>query len=63
MKYISLLPEQLSKVGDSGLFQDSVYNEKSGEYVPVSFSSMMVSVDTKSTTLEQVASSLLNCFI
>lgn len=60
MKYISLLPEQLSKVGDSGLFQDSVYNEKSGEYVPVSFSSMMVSVDTKSTTLEQIASSLLN---
>ena len=26
MKYISLLPEHLSKVGNNGLFQDSVYN-------------------------------------
>ena len=42
MKYISLLPEHLSKLGDNGLFQDSVYNEKSGKYVPVSFSSMML---------------------
>lgn len=55
MKYISLLPEHLSKVGNNGLFQDSVYNEKSGEYVPVSFNSMMVSVDTKSATMEQAA--------
>lgn len=60
MKYISLLPEHLSKVGNNGLFQDSVYNEKSGEYVPVSFNSMMVSVDTKSATMEQAAFSLLN---
>lgn len=60
MKYVSLLPEHLSKVGEGGLFQDSVYNEKSGRYVPASFSSMMVSVDTKSTVLEQVASSLLS---
>ena len=60
MKYISLLPEHLSKLGDNGLFQDSVYNEKSGKYVPVSFSSMMLSVDTKSTASEQVAFSLLN---
>ena len=50
MKYISLLPEHLSGLGDNGLFQDSVYNERSGEYVPVSFNSMMVSVDTESTT-------------
>lgn len=27
MKYISLLPEHLSGLGDNGLFQDSVYNE------------------------------------
>ena len=60
MKYISLLPEHLSGLGDNGLFQDSVYNERSGEYVPVSFNSMMVSVDTESTTLEQAAFTLLN---
>ena len=60
MKYISLLPEHLSDLGDNGLFQDSVYNERSGEYVPVSFNSMMVSVDTESTTLEQAAFTLLN---
>ena len=51
---------QLSGLGDNGLFQDSVYNERSGEYVPVSFNSMMVSVDTESTTLEQAAFTLLN---
>ena len=28
MKYISLLPEHLSGLGDNGLFQDSVYNER-----------------------------------
>jgi hypothetical protein len=60
MKYISLLPEHLSGLGDNGLFQDSIYNERSGEYVPVSFNSMMVSVDTESTTLEQTAFTLLN---
>ena len=60
MKYISLLPEHLSGLGDKRSFQDSVYNERSGEYVPVSFNSMMVSVDTESTTLEQAAFTLLN---
>ena len=52
MKYISLLPEHLSGLGENGFFQDSVYNERSGEYVPVSFNSMVVSVDTESATLE-----------
>lgn len=60
MKYISLLPEHLFRVGESGLFQDSVYNEKNGRYVPASFNSMMVSVDTKAAALEQVVSSLMS---
>lgn len=60
MKYISLLPEHLSQLGDNGLFQDSVYNEKSGKYVPASFNSMTVSIDTKSAIWGQTAFTLLN---
>ena len=60
MKYISLLPENLSMAGNGEIFLDSVYNEKSGSYVPATYSSMMVSVDTKSTTWSQVAFTLLN---
>lgn len=60
MKYISLLPEHLSATGENGFFQDSVYNEKSGKYVPVSFNSMVVSVDTKSAAWSQVTFTLLN---
>ena len=51
MKYISLLPEHLSATGENGFFQDSVYNEKSGKYVPV---------DTKSAAWSQVTFTLLN---
>lgn len=60
MKYISLLPEHLSATGENGFFQDSVYNEKSGKYVPVSFNSMVVSVDTQSAAWSQLTFTLLN---
>lgn len=40
-------------------FTDSVYNEKSGEYVPASYSSMVVSVDTNSTLWDLMESAIL----
>ena len=60
MKYISLLPEHLTMAGSNDIFQDSVFNEKTGKYVPASFTSMIVSVDTKAATWEQLSFSLLN---
>lgn len=60
MKYISLLPKNLSMAGNGEFFLDSIYNEKSAGYVPATYSSMMVSVDTKSTVWSQMTYSLLN---
>ena len=53
MKYISLMPENFSTSG-SDIFQDSVYNEKSGEYVPATYASMIISVDTHPAIWEMI---------
>lgn len=58
MKYISLVPESFS-ISAGTLFQDSVYNEKSGEYVPVTYASMLVSVDSHPAKWEMIAEKAL----
>lgn len=45
MKYISLMPPAL-RGASKELFTDSVYNEKSGQYVPAAYATMIVSVET-----------------
>lgn len=46
MRYISVMPDDLD--GWRGLFADSVYNEKSASHIPVTYSSLLVGVDTQS---------------
>lgn len=46
MQYINLIPKSLSMQGNSDMFVDSVYNEKSQTYVPAAYSSMVVSIET-----------------
>lgn len=57
MKYISLEPEAFLTGGD--IFQDSVYNEKSGTYVPALYSTMAVTIDSHPAKWEMIAQSLL----
>ncbi|MCD8183135.1 MAG: DUF2975 domain-containing protein [Bacteroides sp.] len=59
MKYISLMPENFSYVGDGEILQDSVYNEKSGTYVSASYGSLLVSVNTTMPIWMLMVSSLL----
>lgn len=61
MKLISLMPHSFS-VSNGAFFQDSVYNEKSGKYVPAVYSSMAVSVDNPSARTSAFMSSLLSLF-
>ena len=58
MKYISLESHSFTMKGGE-LFSDSVYNEKTGKYVPASYSSMVVSIDDHPALWEQIASKLL----
>lgn len=60
MKYISLMPDNMSVSGSGEFFLDSVYNEKSASYVPATYGSMIVSVDTKSTAWGRIGFTLLN---
>lgn len=60
MKYISLIPDNMSVSGSGEFFLDSVYNEKSASYVPATYGSMIVSVDTKSTAWGRIGFTLLN---
>lgn len=53
MKYINVVPHDLSTLG-SNFFLDSVYNEKSGSYVPATYSTLIVSVDNHPTTGETI---------
>lgn len=46
MQYINLIPKSLSMQGNSDMFVDSVYNEKSQTYVPAAYSSMAISIET-----------------
>lgn len=58
MKYIALIPHSLNgKVEE--LLCDSVYNEKTGEYVPAVHATMAVSVQTKESIAGKVLSGLL----
>lgn len=58
MEYVGLIPRSLNQ-GIKKLLSDSIYNEKSGEYVPVMYSSMAVSVRTNRSWASSVASGML----
>lgn len=58
VKLISLMPNSFS-VSNGTFLQDSVYNEKSGKYVPAAYSTMAVSVDNPSAMTGVYVSSLL----
>lgn len=55
LQVVQLIPENLG----GALLIDSVYNEKSGEYVPASYGQMIVSVDTQPGVLSKVISVLV----
>ncbi|MGN0048092.1 MAG: DUF2975 domain-containing protein [Bacteroides sp.] len=61
MRYISVMPDDLG--GWKGLFADSVYNEKSASHVPVTYSSLLVGVDTQSDTKLMWARALLSLLV
>lgn len=54
MQLVHLIPKDLG----SALLTDSVYNEKSGEYVPASFGQMLISVDTHPGLVSKITSKL-----
>lgn len=58
MQYINLIPKSLSLEGNGDLFIDSVYNEKSAAYVPATYSSLMVSVETQPSTWSKISDKL-----
>lgn len=55
LQVVQLIPKDLG----GALLIDSVYNEKSGEYVPASHGQMIVSVDTQPSIFSRVISALL----
>ncbi|WP_373722605.1 DUF2975 domain-containing protein [Bacteroides heparinolyticus] len=58
LRVIGLLPHGLSTKGVR-LLSDSVYNEKSGRYVPASYSSMVISVETHALAWKRTVNVLL----
>lgn len=58
-QYINLIPKSLSLGGNGNLFIDSLYNEKSATYVPATYSSLLVSVETHPSTWSKIADKLL----
>lgn len=58
IRVIGLVPDNLS-MKNMQFLRDSVYNEKSGTFVPASYSSMAVSVDTHASVGERVINLLL----
>lgn len=58
MRVIGLLPHGLSTKGVR-LLSDSVYNEKSAAYVPASYSSMVISVETHTPVWKRTVNILL----
>ena len=61
MRYISVMPDGLD--GWKGLFVDSVYNEKSASHIPVTYSSLLVGVDTQSDAKLMWARALLSLLL
>lgn len=59
MQYVNLLPKSLSLGGKGNLFVDSVYNEKSATYVPATYSSLLVSVETRPSTWNKITDKIL----
>ena len=58
MKYIALMPRSLNcKVKD--LLCDSIYNTKTGTYVPAAYSTLAVSVQTEESVGSKILSGLL----
>lgn len=58
VRLIGLVPNAYSRAATK-LFCDSIYNEKSGEYVPMSYSSVAISIDTHTPIWKRVLSYLL----
>lgn len=58
-QYINLIPKSLSLGGNGSLFVDSVYNETSASYVPATYSSLLVSVETHPSTGSKIADKFL----
>lgn len=59
LNYITLLSDGMSMAGGE-LMCDSVYNEKSGTYVPAAYAALMVSVETKGAALHAVLQVVLS---
>lgn len=55
LQLVYLMPENF----DGDILNDSVFNEKSGEYVSASFGQLAVSVDTKPSVLSRIVTILL----
>lgn len=58
IRYVSMLPTGLTDT-KSDLFLDSIYNARSGQYVPISYASLIVSVPTKESAVTLLARGLL----
>lgn len=58
-QYINLIPKSLSLGGNGNLFIDSLYNEKSATYVPATYSSLLVSVETHPSTWSMITDKIL----
>lgn len=54
LQAVQLMPEDLG----GAILVDSIYNEKSGEYVPATFGQLLVSVDAHPGTMSRVISTL-----
>lgn len=57
--YISTLPHILQGKSDR-LMQDSVYNARTGRYIPASYADLLVSIRTERTTAASAATGLLS---
>lgn len=58
MKYLSLVPHSFSMKGGN-FFQDSIYNEKSGTYVPAAYATVVASVDNHPAIWEIIVEKFL----
>lgn len=57
MKYVALLPHAIAgKEGE--LLNDSIYNEKTGKFVPAMYSTMAIGIETQESVVSKVLSGL-----
>ena len=62
MRTVSLLPKLLSE-WKGEFFTDSVRNEKTGQYVPMAYSNLMVSVPVETPVWQRVASTVMGFLV